>query len=160
MHGNVVEFPRHLYPPEGAKGIDIRRVCTVTAGTTDDLIMRFVCPQGTVAHFTHYSVYNDGLILEDFEFVPLVNGSRVFPYHGTPIDIPGTNGRQQKFLISLGLGSNLSNANLVNGEIILQPLQKIEWRVKNLGVVDAIMGVRMVGYFDPAQGVLSSRFGG
>ena len=160
MHGNLIEFPRHLYPPKGAKSIDIRRVCVIPAGTTEFTLLKFVCPQGSVAQFTHYAVYNDGLILTDFEFVPRVNGSRVFPYHGTPVDIAGTNGEQQKFLISLGLGTNLSNANLCNGELCLQPNQKIEWVVNNLGSVDAVMGVRMVGYFDPAVGVESSGFGG
>ena len=157
---NIVEFPRHLYPPEGAKSIDIRRVCVVPAGTQNECILRFKCPQGSVAHFIQYAVYNDGLNLTDFEFVPVVNESRVFPYHGSPIDIVGTNGEQQKFLISLGVGPNLSNANVINAELILQPSQEIKWLVSNLGSVEAVMGVRMIGYFDPSLGVSSSRFGG
>lgn len=157
---SLIEFPRHLYPPAGAKGIDIRRACIFPAGTTNELLMKFVCPQGSVAHFISYGLYSDALFFNDIEFIPMVNGSRVFPYHGTPVDIPGTNGQQQYFKMALGLGANLSNACLVGGELILQPGQSIEWYAKNLGAVETVLGVRMVGYFDASLGVSSSKFGG
>lgn len=160
MKGSPIEFPPHLYPPEGAKGIDIRRACSVSAGSLDEIILRFVCPQGANAHFIAYGIYNDGLFFDDYDFIPKVNGSRIFPYHGTPVDIPGTNGEQQQFKIALGLGPNLTNACLINGEFIMQPGQVLTWTVNNRALVDTVMGVRMVGYFDPAQGVNSSRFGG
>jgi hypothetical protein len=156
---NLVEFPRHLFAPEKAIGIDIRRACIVPAGTSvDELLMRFVCPQGSVARFISYALYSDALFFNDIEFIPRVNGSRVFPYHGTPVDIPGSD--QQYFKMALGLGPNLSNANLIGGELTLQPGQVIEWYCKNIATVDTVLGVRMVGYFDAAQGVSSSAFGG
>lgn len=159
MIPQLVQFPEHLFPPEGAKQIDIRAVCSIEAGSSGYSLLKFTCPQGAVAKFTHYAIFNDGLLLNDYEFLPLVNGSRVFPYHGTPVDIPGTT--QQKFLISLGLAPNLSNANLINGNLSLSPGQTIEWIVKNLSAVETVMGVRMVGYFDPKGGVSSySGFGG
>lgn len=161
MHDNLIELPRHLYPPQGAKGIDIRRTCIVPAATsTRELLMRFVCPQGSIAHFMAYGIYSDGLFLNDIEFIPLVNGSRVYPYHGTPIDIAGTNGAQQYFKMALGLAPNLSNANLINGELVLQPGQVIEWYCTNLAAVETVMGVRMVGYFDASLGISSTKFGG
>jgi hypothetical protein len=158
---NIVEFPRHLYPPERAIGIDIRRACIIPANTAvEELLMRFVCPQGSVAKFLTYALYSDALFFNDIEFTPRVNGSRVFPFHGTPVDIPGSNGTQQYFKMALGLGPNLSNANLIGGELTLQPGQVIEWYCKNIATVDTVLGVRMVGYFDPSLGVSSSGFGG
>jgi hypothetical protein len=155
----LVEFPKHLYPPAGAKGIDIRRACIIPALTlTDELLMRFVCPQGTAARFISYGLYSDALYFDDIEFKPRVNGSRIFPYHGTPVDVPGTNGEQQYFKMGLGLGANLSNANLIAGEITIQPGQVIEWYVNNLATVETVLGVRMVGYF--GTGLISSMFGG
>jgi hypothetical protein len=146
-----VNFPRHLFIPEGAQSLDFRRVVNLPSPNTDYELFRFVAPPGAVTRFISYGVFNDGSNGADFNFKPLVDGSRIFPYHGDPSD---------NFKIYLGLGPDLSNTSLIPCQLYLQPGQVLQWLVTNTCGVDTSMGVRMVGYFDTAQQRVTGRFGG
>lgn len=146
-----VNFPRHLYIPEGAQSLDFRRVVNLPSPNTDYELFRFVAPPGAVTRFISYGVFNDGNAAADYNFKPLVDGSRIFPYHGDPSD---------NFKIYLGLGPDLSNTSLIPCQLYLQPGQVLQWLVTNTSGVDTSMGVRMVGYFDTSQQRVTGRFGG
>lgn len=145
-----VEFPRHLYTPEGAQTVDIRKVCLVAPGATET-ILTFTAPQGSVTRFTHYGVFNDGLIETDFQFIPTVNERRIFPYHGDPND---------SYRISLGLGPDLTNNSLIEATLALAPGQVLKWIAVNNSAVAVTMGVRMKGYLDFSQRSVQARYGG
>ena len=147
----LVDLPRHLFIPEGASSIDFRRLATIGAGSVKQLLMRFTAPPGSITRFISYGIFNDGLAAVDFEFLPLVDGARVFPYHGDPMD---------NYKISLGLSPDLSNSSLIPCQLTLLPNQVLEWYVTNTSGVDTDMGIRMVGYFDAAEKQVTPRFGG
>lgn len=146
-----VEFPDHLFIPKGAQSLDFRRVVNLPTGSTDYELFRFTAPPGSVTHFLGYGVFNDGDNGVNFNFRPLVDGSRVFPYHGDP---------SQNFKIYLGLGPDLSNATIIPCQLTLAPGQTLQWLITNTSGVDASMGVRMIGYFDTSQRRETARFGG
>jgi hypothetical protein len=146
-----VEFPPHLYIPDGAQSLDFRRVANIPTATVNYELFRFVAPPGAVTRFISYGVFNDGNAASDYNFLPLVDGSRIFPYHGDPAD---------SFKIYLGLGPDLSNTSLIPCQLYLQPGQTLQWLVTNTSGVDTSMGVRMTGYFDTAQRRVTGRFGG
>jgi hypothetical protein len=150
LSSQPVEFPRHLYTPEGAQTIDIRKVCLVAAGDTDE-ILRFKAPQGSITRFTHYGIFNDGALEDDFQFLPLVDGRRAFPYHGDPAE---------DFRISLGLGPDLTNNSMIEATLALSPTQEIVWSAVNNSAVAVTMGVRMKGYLDFSQRMVQTRYGG
>lgn len=145
-----VEFPRHLYTPEGAQTVDIRKVCLVAPGDTD-AILSFTAPQGAVTRFTHYGIFNDGALEDDFQFIPTVNGRRAFPFHGDP---------QENFRISLGLGPDLTNNSMIEATIALNPGETIAWTAQNGSAVPVTLGVRMKGYLDFSQRRVQTRYGG
>lgn len=147
----AVEFPNHLFMPANVQGLDLRKLATVSNGTNKAEFMRFKCPAGATAKFISYAVYNDGNTAADFKFEPEVSGARVFPYHGDPTD---------NFRISLGLAPDLGNNSLVPCQLTLMPEQEIIWYVTNTSGVAADMGIRMVGYFDTTQRLVTPRFGG
>lgn len=137
-----VALPDHLFVPPGCEVIDARVAAEVTAGTTNELFFSFTCPDAVRAHFIAYSVFSDGTDAANQLFVPRKDGKRVFPYHGDPND---------GFKINLGLGPDLSNANLIQCQLSLNPGEKIEWFVTQTSGVDVAMGVRMFGYIDAAK---------
>lgn len=147
----LVELPRHLYIPEGASSIDFRRLVTIAAGSSRELLLRYVAPQGSVTRIISYGIFNDGQNAADYEFLPLVDGARVFPYHGDPMD---------NYKMALGLGPDLNNSSLIPCQLTLLPNQVLEWYITNNSSVDTVMGVRMVGYFDAAEKLVTPRFGG
>lgn len=146
----AVSLPPHLFIPDDAQSIDIRALWNVPAGDTIDL-MSFSGRKGGIVYFIGYAVYFDALMFDLINLVPLVNGVRVFPFHGNPDD---------KFKIWLGTGADLSNVNLVSCQLELQPHDNLVWRFTNNDVVDVAAGVRMSGYF--SQGIIrkTGRFGG
>lgn len=146
-----VEFPPHLFIPEGAQSLDFRRVINLPSPNTNYELFSFTAPPGAVTRFISYGIFNDGNAAADYNFLPLVDGSRIFPYHGDPSD---------NFKIYLGLGPDLSNTSLIPCQLYLQPGQRLQWLVTNTSGVDTSMGVRMVGYFDTAQQRVTGRFGG
>lgn len=145
-----IELPPHLFIPEGAQSIDARRLSTVTAGTNKALFMRITCPAGYLCRIISYAIYNDGLLEQDYEFLPMVSGIRVFPFHGNPVN---------NYKIALGLAPDLSNSSLIPCQLTLQPLQSLEWYVTNTSAVDTEMGLRVVGYLENSIGVTTPRFG-
>jgi len=145
-----VSFPSHLFIPQGAASIDIRRCCTVTPGTARETIMSFTAPPGGVTQFISYAIFNDGLLENNYEFRCLVNGTNVLAYHGDP---------SNNFRISLGLGPDLSNVNLIPMQLSVQPGQTVIWTVTNSSEVDTVMGVRMVGYINTVSGLYSAPVG-
>jgi hypothetical protein len=145
-----VTFPPHLFIPQGAASIDIRRCCTVTPGTTRETLMSFEAPPGGVTQFISYAIFNDGLLENNYEFRCLVNGTNVLAYHGNP---------SNNYRISLGLGPDLSNVNLIPMQLAVQPGQTVIWTVTNSSEVDTVMGVRMVGYINTVSGLYSAPVG-
>jgi len=147
-----VEFPPHLFIPEGAESLDIRKVMNVPTGTVDYSLIRFTAPPGAVTRFIAYGIYNDGDAAANYEFKPLINGNRVFRYHGEPIS-------DTYYKIALGLGPDLSNASLINCQITMEPGMFFDWLITNTSGVDTSMGVRMAGYFDTQQKRVTPKFG-
>lgn len=146
-----VNFPKHLYIPAGAQSLDLRRVINVPTATVDFELFRFVAPPGATTRFINYGIFNDGDNGAFYNFVPLVDGSRVFPYHGDP---------SQNFKIYLGLGPDLSQTAMIPCQLTLQPGQVLQWLITNTSGVDTSMGVRMLGYFDTTHTRVQGRFGG
>lgn len=145
-----ITLPRHLFIPEGAESIDIRRVLNLPSPTTDQLILRFVAPPGAYTKFISYGVYNDGDDAANYQFKPMVDGNRIFRYHGDPLN---------NYKIDLGLAPDLSNNSLIPCQLTLEPGQILEFFVTNTSGVDTSMGVRMVGYFDTQSTRVTERFG-
>src|SRR5690606_1256312 len=108
-------------------------------------------PTGVFVKFIGYGVFFDALMFDLINLVPSVNGLRVFPFHGDP---------NSKFKIGLGVGSDLSNTNIIQCQLDLQPNDLLEWTFTNNDVVDVAAGVRMVGYFDQSTQRKIGRFGG
>lgn len=148
QEGTLVELPRHLYIPSNCRSIDIRKACNVVAGTTLEKLLSFTCPRGAQAVFIGYSLFNDGLYSSNTQFLPLVNGSRILPYHGDPED---------NYKMSLGLSPDLSN--LIQCYVVLNENDVLEWKVSNTSTVNAAMGVRMTGYFSSSQNRASTVIG-
>lgn len=149
-NAKAVTFPTHLYLPEGARSIDIRRLVVLAPGS-NDVIMSFQAPEGSTVMFTHYGVFNDALDASLVEFVPTVNFQRVYPFQGDPND---------NFRINLGLTVDLGNNALIEAPLQVNPGDTVRWTAVNNDVVNVIMGVRMKGYID-STGLRPTRvFGG
>jgi hypothetical protein len=145
-----VSLPGHLFIPEGAQSIDMRRVCKVGAGTSADVIL-FTALPGTTTRFLAYGIFNDGENAADFSFLPTVNGARVFPFHGDP---------QDNFKMNLGLAPDLGDEAMIKCQLALNPGDVLKWTAFNNSTVDTVMGVRMSGYLDSTQKRVNTRFGG
>lgn len=149
-----ISLPRHMFNPDNVPSLDFRRACLIPANTTAALpflLFEFTCPQGSVAVFTHYAIYCDGLDEDLVEFLPAVDGSRIFPYHGNPA---------KNFKMGLGLGPDLSNTCLIPANLKLFPGQTLRISAVNLDPgVSSAMGARFVGYLDNVNLVEAGRFG-
>lgn len=145
-----VAFPPHLFIPQNAESIDIRKVMNIPAATSDYEILSFTAPEGAVTRFIQYGVFNDGLLAADYRFLPVIDGSRIFRYHGDPTD---------NYRIALGLGPDLSETAMIGCQLMLYPGQTVKWLVTNSSAVDTAMGVRMKGYLDTSQRLVPTRFG-
>jgi len=145
-----IELPYHSYVPLGAESIDARRVMNIPSPTVLYQIFRFQAPPGSVTRFIAYGVYNDGDDAANYELRPLLDGARIFRYHGDPLN---------HFEIDLGLGPDLSANAMIPCQLVLQPGQVLEWLVTNTSGVDTSMGVRMRGYFDTQQQRSTPMFG-
>jgi len=104
--------------PQNGESFDIRRLSDALAGTTDDLFLNFAPPKGFEAIITGYGIFSDAQFATQTEFNPRVNGSRVFPYHGTPTDL--NNPRKLPYRISLGLGPDLTDQSLIECSLRLR----------------------------------------
>lgn len=145
-----VEFPPHLFIPEGAESIDMRRVIDCDPATTNQLLIDFTAPQGAVTKFIGYAVYNDGLLFQNYEFLPEIDSMRILRYHGNPAF---------NFKIGLGLAPDLSNISIIPCQISMMPNQRLTWKITNTSAVVTKMGVRMIGYFDTQQKTTTTKFG-
>lgn len=149
--GVQVDFPRHLFIPEGAQSIDITRVCLALPGTINEELMSFTAPDGGITNFIAYGVFTDAEFAQFVEFSPRVSDLRVFPFHGDP---------NNNFRINIGTGPDLSNNSLKSAHIVIQPRQTFRWLVTNTDTLTRTMGVRMTGYFLSSQTIETTRFGG
>lgn len=147
----LVELPRHLYIPDNAQSVDIRKLCVLAPGE-DTILFNFEAPQGSKVQFLAYGIFTDAQDITQIEFIPTVDGSRVFPYHGDPTD---------NFRMNLGLAPDLSNQALIQCQLTLNPKQVLSWRVRNFDPdLEIPMGVRMIGYVDYTQNRGQERIGG
>lgn len=148
-----IDLPAHIFPfmPEGVQPLDFRKLCLVTPASVKVPFMSFTAPEGTRTVFQAYAIFSDALNADFSEFIPEVDGQRVFPFHGDPT---------QNFKMSLGLAPDISNNALIPAQLILEPRQTITFFVTNTDTVDVAMGVRLVGYFDASAKRVTPRFGG
>ena len=149
---NIDRFPPHLSPPPGARTVNMIALATIPAGTVvPGILWEYRHTDRNTLRFTHYAIFNDALLTASAYFIPLLNGNRIFPFHGNPYD---------KFKLSLGNCPDMSNAALDPVMIDLKYNQLLQWMVVNTGAVDADMGARMVGYIDSSLKHKSTPFGG
>lgn len=148
-----VELPPHIFPnvPLGAQSLDFRKLCLVVAGSTKQLLFEYAAPPGSRTVFTAYALFSDAANASLTEFLPEVDGQRVYPFHGDP---------SANFKMNLGLSPDVSNNALIPSQLILEPGQVIRWYLTNTDTVDVAMGVRMVGFFDASAKRVTPRFGG
>ncbi len=149
----AVVFPAHvpiIGIPVSAQSVDLRRLATVDAGAETDLII-FIAPPTVTTKFTGYALFSDALDFNLVEFIPTVNGARIFPYHGDP---------QLNYKIALGLGSDFGNANLIPCQLDMSPGSVLKWHFVNKSLVPVSVGVRMSGYVDSTVKRLDGRVGG
>lgn len=148
-----IEMPNHVFPytPLGAQSLDFRKVSTVVAASVRTLLFEFQAPAGSRTVFTAYALFSDAANAATTEFVPEVDGNRVFGFHGDP---------SNNFKMNLGLSPDVSNNALIPAQLVLEPGQWIRWYLTNTDTVDVVMGIRMVGYFDASAKRVAPRFGG
>jgi len=146
----AVSLPDHLFIPKTGQSVDIRRLANVPPATTVDLIV-FTAPPGQKTKFIGYGVFCDALLFNLINFIPTVNGKRIFPFHGDP---------QVNFKIGLGLAPDLSNSAMINCQLDMNPGEVLKWTFTNNDLVDVAAGVRMVGYVDVTVIRTAGRFGG
>lgn len=144
--------------PQSGQSLDIRRVVEASPATVNDLLINFMPPPGMEAIITAYGVYSDAQFASQTEFVPLLNNTRVFPYHGTPRDI--NNPQVLPYKISLGLGPDLSNESMIECNLRIQENQRFEWYISNTSDVAQVLGVRFKGYLRSIGKAQNYKIGG
>lgn len=144
--------------PQAGQSIDIRRVVEASVGTTNELLINFTPPPGMEAIITAYGIYSDAQFAAQTEFIPLLNGVRVFPYHGTPVDI--NNPQILPYRISLGLGPDLSNQSMIECNLRIQETQNFQWFITNASSVVQVLGVRFKGYLRSISKAQNYKIGG
>lgn len=147
---DVRNLPRHLYRPFNAQSVDIRNLAQIGINDTAR-ILEFKCPKSSSVVFIGYGVFSDALLESDIEFLPKVNGKRIFPFHGNP---------QSNYRISLGLAPDLANSSLIECYLLLRPDDVLTWDIINNSAVAINGGVRMKGYLDAANLQIEQQFGG
>lgn len=144
--------------PSNGQSLDIRRVVEITSGSIGELLLNFTPPKGMEAIITAYGIYSDAQFASQTEFIPTVNGSRVFPYHGTPTNVNDSSVLPYK--ISLGLSADLSNESMIECNLRLQETQKFQWHITNTSTVTQILGVRFKGYLRSVGHAQNYKVGG
>lgn len=144
--------------PASGQSLDIRRVVDASAGTTSAMLINFQPPRGMEAIITAYGVYTDAELAIHTEFVPLLNGTRVFPYHGTPTDINNPN--KIPYRLSLGLGPDLSNESMVECNLRILDTQTFQWYITNSSLLSQVMGVRFKGFLRSIGKAQNYKIGG
>jgi len=146
----AVSLPDHLFIPRTGQSVDIRRLANVLPATSTELIV-FTAPPGQKTKFIGYGVFSDALLFNLVNFIPTVNGKRIFPFHGDP---------QVNYKIALGVAPDLSNNAMINCQLDMNPGEVLKWTFFNNDVVAVAAGVRMVGYVDVTVTRTAGRFGG
>lgn len=147
---DVRNLPRHLYRPFNAQSVDIRNLVQLNVGETAR-VLEFECPNSSSVVFIGYGVFSDAFLETDIEFLPKVNGKRIFTFHGNP---------GENYKISLGLAPDLSNSALIECYLQLRPGDVLTWDIINSSAVQISAGVRMKGYLDAANLQIDQQFGG
>jgi hypothetical protein len=143
---DINNLPRHNFIPSEGESIDPRALGKVVAGTVEELILEYRCPIGKQAFILGYSLFNDGLFEADTQFFPKKNGVRILANHGHPTYSGDLTNPTVNYKMSLALGPNMSNANLIPCYIFLKSGDRVTWQVSNGSAVDTFMGVRMSGF--------------
>jgi hypothetical protein len=147
-----------IHVPSYAQSLDVRRVVEASSGTTNDLLIKFQPPAGMEAIITAYGIYTDAQFAIQTEFVPTLNGRRVFPYHGTPVDL--NNPRRIPYRLSVGVGPDLSNENMIECNLRILENDVFEWRITNASSVVQVLGVRFKGYLRSINRAMNYKIGG
>lgn len=155
-HAVPVLHPRSTEAPEGARTLSLRRIITVAGGATNVDLMAYVCLPAASTVFYWYSLVLPAGAFPDVEWLPTIDEQRIFGYHGSPgVSVspnPTTN-------LNVSTGSDFSSVGLVRCQVLMQPNQTLRWRVSNNTGAPVQMGVRMDGYVDLSQMLMSSKFG-
>lgn len=142
----INNFPSHLEVPSDADSLDARAVAIVPTGSGEELLLTYIVPKGKQTVIFGYGLFNDALLEATTRFYPRLDNNRTLKNHGRPVYVGDTSNPQANFIMSLGLGPNLSNINLVRCNIVLKELTQFTWHVRNDSGVAVNMGVRIVGY--------------
>jgi hypothetical protein len=119
------------------QSVDLRRQVSVASGVGKVLLLEFTPRTDAIFYQQAYAVFADTVNLFDVDFVPVVSGVRVFPYHGDP---------QNRFRINRQSSTQLNNLALVNAPLKVQPLKVYQWFAINNTGGDVDMSVRIVGF--------------
>lgn len=152
----AVALPPHLFVPPTAQVLAITSPQTsIGAGATVDVIT-WVAPKSRTTRILTYSFFseNQGAV----QIIPLVDGKRVLPYHGTPV--PGQ--PTQNFIIRAGGFEPFAAFSPFVFQCILdlEPGQTMIWRAVNSGGAPANVQIKLDGYVDNALLRKNNRFGG
>lgn len=144
--------------PDDGESFDLRRVVSADAGTVNATLLTFKPPVGQEAIITGYGIYSDAQFAAFTNFIPTLEGRRVFPYHGTPTVID--NSTVLPYRISLGLAPDLSNESLIECALRVKATQTFKWTITNTSAVPQVMGVRFKGYLRPVSEQRNYKIGG
>jgi hypothetical protein len=144
--------------PQNGESVDIRRVSDTLAGTNDELFLSFRPPRGFEAIITGYGIFSDAQFAAQAEFIPRLNGSRIFPYHGTPTNM--ANPLILPYRISLGLGPDLTDVALIECSLRVKETDIFTWNLTNSSIVTQTMGVRFKGYLRTVNEMRDYKIGG
>jgi hypothetical protein len=150
-----VILPRQSHAPEGARTVDLRRLVTVANGGTSQVVNMSCLPSATLV-FLKYALVLPSGGFPNVTWSPTVDGKRVLQYHG---DQGVSGGAQPMTTLNISTGNDFSAVSLVDCQLLLQPGQNMSWNVTNNSGAPIQMGVRLVGYLDLSQQLLSSKFG-
>lgn len=143
-----VLLPRHLYAPEGARTIEMFVGVDPVPGVVTPMLS-FTCPPGATVVFYAYQTGTDsnpggpGIFRE---WIPKVDGRKVLEYHGVPTNTG--------FKIRAPL-----NGDMAVCQIIMEPGQTLTWEAIHNYPAPIHMTIRMRGYLDRTQKLVSSKFG-
>lgn len=151
-----VMFPRTTQAPEGARTIDLRRLISVPDGSSELDLLGFVCLPAATTVFYFYSLVLPAGGFPGVQWHPVIDEQRVLQYHGDPGTVVSPNPPTG---LNVATASDFSDNGLVRCQILMQPNQTFRWKVSNTSGGAVQMGVRLVGYMDLSQQLLSSKFG-
>lgn len=151
-----VIMPRTTYAPEGASTLDLRREMSIPAAANQTELMAFVCMAAATTVIYGYSLILTSGPNSGISWYPSIDDQRVLQYHGDP----GLEESSSPItILNRPTSFDFSDTGLVRCQILMQPGQIMRWRVSNTTGGAVNVGIRMVGYVDLTQQLLSSKFG-